>query len=102
MDKGNTMNPNLRNLMLHDLRDRIAAQEKRIEDKPELFKFDRNGLRMAIAAIEDETSELYEVWQHNKRKPGNARDLFRWELLDIAAVAMLAYERTFDDPRVDQ
>lgn len=96
-------NPNLQNLCLSWLRDRIVEQKKNIAGKPDLFAFDRNGLRMAIAAIEDETNELYDEWQHHKRQLGNGVESIRWELLDIAAVAMIAYERTFDnDPGVDQ
>ena len=61
-----------------------------------LFAFNRNGVRMAIAAIEDETRELYDEWQENKHVLDDcARGAIRHELLDIAAVAMLAYEETF-------
>lgn len=57
----------------------------------EFFSFDRNGLRLAIAAIEDETNELYEEWRNHKRMLGNARDAIRHELMDIAACAIIAY-----------
>lgn len=87
--------------IMRDLRDRIEEQRKRMTDPK--FTFDRNGLRLAIAAIEDETQELWTEWNDNKRHLGNGVNQIRWELLDIAAVCMLAYERTFDnDPRVDQ
>lgn len=61
----------------------------------ELFAYNRNGLRMAIAALEDEMDELYEEWRLHKRALGNCVNEVRHELLDIAAVAMLAYEETF-------
>jgi hypothetical protein len=61
-----------------------------------IFSYDRNGLRLAIASIEDETEELYNEWRMHKRHLGNAVHEIRHELLDIAMCAMLAYIRTFD------
>lgn len=62
------------------------------------FTYDRNGLRLAIAAIEDETGELYDEWRLHKRDLSGAgtHQAIRWELLDIAAIAMHTYARTFD------
>lgn len=76
---------------------RMHDQASRIP--PSLFAYNRNGLRMAIAAIEDETRELHEAWAEHKRvlADGCAVGEIRHELLDIAAVAMLAYEETFRD-----
>lgn len=59
---------------------------------PEGFPFDRNGLRLGIASIEDETGELYDEWAENKRHLGNAIDQIRTETLQIAAVAMMIVE----------
>jgi NTP pyrophosphatase (non-canonical NTP hydrolase) len=72
---------------LKALAERINQQSNKF---PQGYPFDRNGLRLAIAAIEDETGELYEEWSHNKRHLGNAHTNIRYELLDIAAVCMLA------------
>ena len=83
------ISPNTLNLAMADLRERIREQCERMTDP--LFTFDRNGLRLAIAALEDETGELYEEWQHNKRMLGNARKEIQHELLDIAAVALITY-----------
>lgn len=74
--------------------DRLTDIERKMTEPK--FTFDRNGLRLAIAAIEDETGELYDEWNHNKHHLGNALHEIRHELLDIAAVAMATYARTFD------
>ena len=76
--------------------DAMRALAARMDEQNEhmgapLFTFDRNGLRLAIAAIEDETAELYEEWSHNKRHLDNGILGIKHELLDVAAVAMLAY-----------
>ena len=72
-----------------DVQKRILAICDRMTDP--LFTFDRNGLRLAIAAIDDENNELYDEWRMNKRMLGNARNEIKYELLDIAAVAIIAY-----------
>lgn len=77
------------NLALAALRMRMDEQSARMT--PPLFTFDRNGLRLAIAALEDETNELYEEWRGNKRHLGNAHKEIKHELLDVAAVAMITY-----------
>jgi hypothetical protein len=74
----------------------LAAVRLRISDQSErlpapLFTFDRNGLRLAIAAMEDEIQELWEEWNNNKRHLGNAHKEIEHELLDIAAVALITY-----------
>jgi hypothetical protein len=73
---------------------RMAEQAARA-GVPDVFTFTRNGLRMSIASIEDETAELYEEWRGSKNHLGNAVGEIRHELLDIAAVAMHAWEQTF-------
>ena len=75
-----------------NLWERITAISERCTD--DLFAFNRNGLRMAIAAIEDETQELYDEWRNHKGMLGNGREAIRHELLDIAAVAIIAYIQT--------
>jgi NTP pyrophosphatase (non-canonical NTP hydrolase) len=77
---------------LRAVNERMVEQASRA-DIPDLFSFTRNGLRMSIASIEDETGELYEEWLRNKRNLGNAVHEIRHELLDIAAVALHAYEQ---------
>jgi hypothetical protein len=79
--------------MLMKLMERMTDQVARFPDIDRWFTYDRNGLRQAIAAIEDETAELYDEWAANKRHLGNCADEVRHELLDIAAVALLMYER---------
>jgi NTP pyrophosphatase (non-canonical NTP hydrolase) len=81
---------------LKELSERMADQESRCP--AHIFKFDRNGLRLAIASMEDETQEVYDEWRMHKRHLGNAVTEIRSELLDVAAVAMLAYEETFEPP----
>ena len=80
---------------IEELTQRMADQANRIPEG--LFAFNRNGLRMAIAAIEDETNELYDEWRNHKRHLGNGITAIRHELLDVAAVAMQAYEETFNE-----
>lgn len=75
---------------------RLAQMQERF---PPGFPFDRNGLRLAIASIEDETAELYDEWRMHKRNLGNARKEIQHELLDIAGVALYAYLGTLDAER---
>lgn len=77
---------------------RIRDMRQRMTDPK--FTFDRNGLRLAIASIDDENNELWEEWNRYKRNLGNGVEKIRHELLDIAGIAMLAYERTFDNENV--
>lgn len=88
------ININALNLTMNDLRQRIREQSERMTDP--MFTFDRNGLRLAIAAIEDETYELYDEWQHHKRMPENARKEIQHELLDIVAVAIITYAQSME------
>lgn len=78
---------------LDELAARMAGQHKRLTGPPIPvdFTYDRNGLRLGIAALEDELRELYDEWAANKKRlgePGVAAR-FHHELLDVAAVAML-------------
>ena len=71
-----------------------------------LYHYDRNGMRLAIAALEDETRELWEAWhdgriRHTDQMSNDPTMTYQiaTELLDIAAVAMIAYSRIpLDNP----
>jgi hypothetical protein len=45
----------------------------------------RNGLRLGLAALEDETAEALAAWRDDRRRDGWAET--RDEVLDVAAVA---------------
>lgn len=74
----------------------IQNMEQRLRTAPDAVQwtFTRNGLRLALAAIEDEYLELYTEWKENKRDLGPARDKIRHEMLDVAACAMVAFMET--------
>jgi len=78
---------------MHDLLARISEIRAREGFDADLFGFNRNGLRMAISSIQDETKELYDLWSENKRFLHLVSDRAGNELLDIAACAMLAYSQ---------
>ena len=90
---------------LDSLAARMADQHARLTGPPIPvdFTYDRNGLRLGIAALEDELRELYGEWAANKKRlnePGVAERL-RHEALDVAAVAMVIY-RNIPAPGDDQ
>lgn len=88
-----------RDFLFSMLEARMHDQANRI-DIPILFRFDRNGMRLGIAAIEDEANELYEEWRDHKNTLGDAVMQIRHELLDIAAVAMHVLEQTYaEEPK---
>lgn len=72
--------------------------DERMEDPK--FTYTRNGIRLAIAAMRDETNELWDEWNKYKRtfhKDDSDRDHhIRHEILDIAAIAMLALRNVPD------
>lgn len=68
------------------LKDRMINQ---LERYPSGFPYNRDGVRLGIAALEDEIGELWQEWEHSKRHLGNSITEIRHELLDIASVAML-------------
>src|SRR5262245_48495508 len=83
------------NPALNDLAARMADQHARLIGPPIPvdFTYDRNGLRLGIAALQDELKELYDEWTAGKKRlddPGVAARLAH-EALDAAAVAMLIY-----------
>jgi hypothetical protein len=62
--------------------------------------YDRNGLRLGIAALQDELKELYDEWAAGKKRlddPG-VRARLAHEALDAAAVAMQVYVAAVDGP----
>jgi hypothetical protein len=74
---------------------RMARQHARLTGPPipADFTYDRNGLRLGIAALEDELRELYAEWAAGKKRlddPAVAAKL-RHEVLDVASVALLIY-----------
>jgi len=80
-------------LAFDELAERVREQHARLTSPPipADFTYDRNGLRLGIAALEDELTELLDEWRANKKRldaPGVAERL-RHETLDVAAVAML-------------
>jgi hypothetical protein len=80
---------------LAELAERMADQHGRLTGPPIPvdFTYDRNGLRLGIAALEDELRELYAEWAANKKSLNepSAAERLRHEALDVAAVAMLIY-----------
>lgn len=80
--------------------ERMMEQQSRFD--PAWFGFNRNGLRLGIAALEDELQELWREWSDNKNHLGNAVHEIRHEALDVAAVALLIYvESLKGDQRTD-
>lgn len=72
--------------------ERAANQHERLTGPPIPvdFTYDRNGLRLGIAALEDELRELYDEWAAGKKNlddPAVAARLHH-EALDIAAVGL--------------
>ena len=79
--------------MLRDLAGRMVKQHEALAANGADFTYDRNGLRLGIAALEDELREVYDEWKAHKRNLADpaAVAALRHELLDVAAVAMLMY-----------
>lgn len=67
--------------------DSVARLHKQIEAFPPGFPADRNGIRLGIAAIQDETSEVLAEWYDAKRTDKDWTRVYD-ELLDVIAVAM--------------
>lgn len=82
--------------LVAELVHRMADQRNRLHGPPipVRFSYDRNGVRLGIAALEDELQELRDEWVLHKRDLVPARSKIRHELLDCAAVAMLILEET--------
>jgi hypothetical protein len=88
------MAPPVPETALDDLAARMADQHARLTANSAGFTYDRNGLRLGIAALQDELMlELWPHWHEHKKRldTPEAAAGFRHEFLDIAAVAMLAY-----------
>lgn len=80
---------------MEELARRMTDQWSRLTGPPIPvdFTYDRNGLRLGIAALEDEIREVYDEWAAGKKRlddPAVAERLAS-ELLDVASVAMLIY-----------
>lgn len=71
---------------MRDLTKMLAELERRY---PVGFPYDRNNFRLGIAALEDETREVYEEWRLHKRHLDQCRIEVRTELLQVAAVALM-------------
>jgi hypothetical protein len=71
-----------------------ADIESRLDDLalryPPGFPAERNGLRLGIAAIEDETKEAWDEWNAHKRD-GNWDPMYD-EVLDIVAIGIFILE----------
>jgi NTP pyrophosphatase (non-canonical NTP hydrolase) len=67
----------------------LIAEEVDRQDRnhPGGYPFDRNGLRLGIAALQDEVQEVYEEWRLYKRDLGNGAEAIRAELLQVMGVA---------------
>jgi hypothetical protein len=88
---------------MEDLARRMNDQWSRLTGPPIPvdFTYDRNGLRLGIAALEDELRELYDEWTAGKKRLGESEVAARLahEALDVAAVAMLIYRNIPSDGR---
>lgn len=74
-----------------DLHKTYAELEERY---PPGFPYDRNNVRLGIAALEDETAEVWTIWEKNKHRLGlgDIHENIREELLQVAAVAMMVVQ----------
>ena len=72
----------------------LIAEEVDRQDRnhPGGYPFDRNGLRLGIAALQDEVQEVYEEWRKHKRDLGNGAESIRAELLQVMGVAFQIVE----------
>jgi hypothetical protein len=59
---------------------------------PHGFPFNRNDVRLGIAALEDETAEVWKEWDNKKHNLDHGAYNLREELLQVAAVAMMIVE----------
>lgn len=83
----------------------VASQDARVaDDPPVLWLPDRHGVRMHIAALEDETREALEAW-HTEKSPPGAANPARWpgtrnELIQVGAVGLRAVRALVPDSHV--
>jgi hypothetical protein len=79
--------------------DLIVEIEKQDALHPSGYPYTRDGIRLGIAAIEDETREVWDAWHAIRRTIGNGSadpgDL-RGELMQVAAICMRIV-RTIDE-----
>lgn len=82
-------------MYLHEVLEQAICQDARVkEDPPEYWQPDRHGVRMFIAAMEDELGESYEAWDDEK-KPHGPPNPDRWprtraELIQTTAIGLRA------------
>lgn len=70
--------------------DDLKAMYTELENRfPPGFPYDRNGVRLGIAALEDEVQEVWTEWNIHKRNMSRGCETIRTELLQVASVAML-------------
>ena len=74
-------------LML-DLEREIARQDDIAKANQYGYPFTRNGIRLGIAALQDEVTEVLDAWRADKNHLENCAAELREELLQVAAVAM--------------
>lgn len=84
--------------IMSELMDHVAAIKAR--DGFTGFPFDRNGIRLGIAALEDEIAEVKKEWQegrvhHTGYMTEESREAVRKELRDVIAVGIMMYESTY-------
>lgn len=83
---------------LEDLAREIAKQDTL---HPSGYPYTRDGIRLGIAAIEDETREVWDAWHEIRHTIGNGTadpGSLRGELIQVAAVYM-RIARTIDEHR---
>lgn len=67
-----------------DITDRLIIQMSRF---PAGFPADRNGIRLGLAAVQDELKETLDAWHEDKRQQNPDWHRTYDELLDIIAAA---------------
>ena len=76
----------------------VAEVDRQDRIHPGGYPADRDGLRLGLAALEDETREAYDEWRVHRRVAGWGG--LAGELLQVAGVAMRMYRSVVEeDPR---
>ncbi len=85
-----------------DLQEEIDRQDGIAEAAGYGYPFTRNGVRLGIAALEDELTEVREAWRADKNHLESGAWHLREELLQVAAVAVrIAREIPIDPQSAD-
>jgi len=77
----------------YDVASRLIEMKRKF---PAGYPCNRNGIRLGMAALEDELKEMYEAWRVEKREPFNDETNTYDELLDVIAVGLYLLERFHD------